>query len=442
MSEPRRHMTPDQMEAVDAGLDAMDVWRAEQAAKRAVNGRLSSPSPSPSPARPGPGTAGLVVERWQSFRDNSEADEVEYVVDGVVPAGGTGFVSGGPKNGKTWQALHMAVAIATGKRYAGRYSTRRRDVVYLALEGARANIRARVGCLARGLGVDPEGDALDQLHVIYKPRRIDLHEAASAAEVVRAVSGVAPGVLFVDVLRRAARIRESGEGVADFAEMLENLEPLTSAGWTVILLHHFKKWSENAGGDTGDRMSGSGSLFGSADFAVFIVKANRESRTYSLEFVSRDGPQLPDLTVRIQGEGAGPHGGLTYHDTATVVSESDEDAPARRVDSIDNAILSWVGEHPGMAKRRVLDGVGGSRNDADTRLDALVVTGRIVVQPGKNNARLHYLPEALPTPLVTLSNACPAGGVTALPTPVGGNATTTSVTNPAGTLDDTEDGGW
>ena len=93
------------------------------------------------------------------------------------------------------------------------------------------------------------------------------------------------------------------------------------------------------------------------------------------------------------------------------MSESDEDAPARRVESIDNAILSWVKKHPGQATRCVITGVGGKTQDVAMLLDALVMTGRIVVQPGKNNARLHYLPEALPTPLVTLSNACPAGGV-------------------------------
>ena len=227
------------------------------------------PQSVPTPSRQGSWSSG-----GSAFRDSPEASQVEYVVDGVVQAGGSGFVAGGPKNGKTWQALHMAVAIATGNRYAGRYDTKPRDVVYLALEGARANIRARVGSLARGLGVDPDSDELDRLHVIYKPRRIDLHDPSSAAEVVQAVAGVEPGVLFVDVLRRAARIRESGEGVADFARMLENLEPLTGTGWTVILLHHFKKWSDHGGGDTGDRMSGSGSLFGSADFAIFIVKAD------------------------------------------------------------------------------------------------------------------------------------------------------------------------
>ena len=80
-----------------------------------------------------------------------------------------------------------------------------------------------------------------------------------------------------------------------------------------------------------------------------------------------------------------------------------------------------------MAKRRVLDGVGGNRNEADTRLDALVMTSQIIRLTGKGNAQLHYLPEALPTTPVTLGNAGPAEGVTALPTPYGGNAGNSTV---------------
>lgn len=417
--------------------------RADEMIKRAAEIGASANGKPPDPA-----PTGLVVEQWSRFRDVSESEHVEYVVDGVAQAAGVGFIAAAPKNGKSWQALHMAVAIATGKPYAGRYDTNQRNVVYLALEGARANLRARVGCLARGLGVDPDRGELDRLHVIYKPRRIDLHDQESAAGVVEAVSDIEPGVMFVDVLRRAARIRESGEGVADFTHTLENLDPLTSAGWTIILLHHFKKWSDNAGGDTGDRMSGSGSLFGHADFAIFIVKADRENRRYDLEFVSRDGPQLPDLTVRIQGDGSGPHGGLTYHDTALVVSESDEDAPARRVASIDHSILSWVGKHPGQPQRTVLKGAGGNTQEAATRLAALVLTGRIVVHPGPRNAKLHYLPEAFPEYSETVGNGGPGVTVSAFPSPLGGNAGNapfppsqkqSSRPGPAPPL---EDGGW
>ena len=388
-----------------------------------------------------PAAARLLVEPWEDFRDNLDSIAIEYVIDGVAPAGGVGFIAAGPKNGKTWIGLHAAVAIAAGRPCLGRYTTKQRDVVYVALEGARANIRARIGCLARGLELDPDGDDLDRLHVVYKPRRIDLHDAASAGELIDAVSGLAPGVLIVDVLRRAARIRESGEGVGDFTHTLANLEPLTAAGWTIILLHHFRKWSDAAGAaDTGDRMSGSGALFGHADFAIFIVKADRENRRYDLELVSRDGAQLPALTVRVHGDGTGQHGGLTYRDRAVVTSEGDEDAAERRVASIDTAILECVRRCPGEPQRGVLDGVVGKRVDVLKRLRALILTGRVYVQDGPNNAQLHYLaddlPRAFPDARETLGNTESAGGVSALPHPERGNAGNTAFPEPRETPDE------
>ena len=386
---------------------------------------LAPPEPNGDRPTAAPATqpdAGLGLESWSTFRDHTPAD-VAYRIRPVMPVGAVVFLGAGSKKGKTWLAIAAAVCAAAGRPFLGRYPVPEPcHVIYVALEGARANLRARIGCLARGVGIDPDTGALDRLAIVYKPRRIDLRDATSAQDLVATVGDTPPGILILDVLRRAARVRESGDGAGDFAEVLDNLRPLIDAGWTIVILHHFTKWNEaTAGRDTGDRMSGSGALFGHADAAIFITAYDRHARRYTVEFIGRDEAQLPDLTVRMFGTGTGQYGGFTYTDTATLTAESDEDAADARIAQIDAGITTWIGDHPGASQRAVLAGVGGHHTDTITRLGVLANEARIVIRPGRGNARLHYLPDdaprVIPTPGNHPESHAPTGSDSVIPTP-------------------------
>ena len=83
---------------------------------------------------------------------------------GFFAAGALGFVSAPPKKGKTWLGLSLALSVATGMPFLDRFEIPEpRDVVYLALEGHRAALRARIGCLARGLDLNPDGTCVARM---------------------------------------------------------------------------------------------------------------------------------------------------------------------------------------------------------------------------------------------------------------------------------------
>src|SRR5262249_42835688 len=146
------------------------------------------------------------------------------------------------KAGKTWLALLLALCVAAGRPFLGRFVVpQRAHVHYLALEGSDAALRHRIGAIARGLGIDPDGDELgDWLHIAYKPLGVALLDPDYAARYCASVQACEARLAVIDTARRAARIRESGEGVADLAVFATNLAPILRTT-TVVPLHHAHK---------------------------------------------------------------------------------------------------------------------------------------------------------------------------------------------------------
>ena len=53
-------------------------------------------------------------ESWAEFRD-AAPDEPRWLVKGWLPEGALAFLAAPPKKGKTWAALGMSLALATGR---------------------------------------------------------------------------------------------------------------------------------------------------------------------------------------------------------------------------------------------------------------------------------------------------------------------------------------
>src|SRR5512133_1084456 len=242
------------------------------------------------------------------------------------------------------------------------------------------------------MGINPDGDELDRLVFMYKPKRIDLRDRDLAAGLVAEVLAVDPGLVVFDVLRRAALVRESGEGVGDFKEVLDNTDDLARAGCVRWFEHHNTKPNDTTGKrDAGDRMSGSGALFGHSDFGIFITSTDRKNRVMSVSFYNRDDAELDDLTVRLVGEGSGRYGGFTYKDICVVQAESDRDPEEQRVEHPDTAITTLLAAKPGASQKNIEDAVGGNAAEVRERRKVLVAQGVIVMVKGDRNANLHWL---------------------------------------------------
>jgi hypothetical protein len=257
-------------------------------------------------------------QSWAEFRDATNADDHTWLIDGLLPVGMLTFVAAPPKKGKTWLGLGLALAIATGKPLCGEYGVAEpRRVVYVALEGSRVGIRARVGALTRGLELDPDADDLARLRLLYRPRPFDLADLATATWLRDDAAEFDAALVVVDVLRAAARIKENV--AEDFARVRDGLEPLLAAGRTVALLHHFGKLNETQKERSpGERMAGTGAMYGALDVGFLITRSESGARRLRVDVEARDFAAPDALGIVILGTGSGQHGGFTYADTATL----------------------------------------------------------------------------------------------------------------------------
>jgi AAA domain-containing protein len=271
---------------------------------------LSTP-PADEPTRP------WRSQPWSVFR-NQTPDEHRWLIDGLLPAGALAFVAGPPKKGKTWLGLAAGLALATGRPLFGEYQVAEsRDVLYIALEGSNIGLRARIGALARGLGIDPESDELERLHMLYRPRPFDLVEVATADWLLEEAADVDAALVVVDVLRAAARFKEND--AAHFALVRDALEPLLAVGRTVALLHHFGKLTETQKERSpGERMAGTGAMYGALDVGLLLTRSESGARRIRVDVEARDFAAPEALGIAILGNGSGEHGGFTYADTATL----------------------------------------------------------------------------------------------------------------------------
>jgi RecA-family ATPase len=323
------------------------------------------------------------TEPWPVFRDSSP-EQHRFIVDGLLNEGALAFVAAPPKKGKTWLGVGLALAVVTGMPLFGEFVIPEpRSVLYVALEGSRPGIRARIGSLTRGLGLDPDGDALDLLHLLYRPRPFDLVKPETADELRRDVERVDAALVIVDVLRAAARFKENV--AEEFAHVRDALQPLLADGRTVALLHHFGKLTDTQKERSpGERMAGTGAMYGALDVGLLITRSESGARRLRVEVEARDFAAPDALGVVILGSGSGEHGGFTYTDVATLAIDATAAEERNLADELDRLFADGVWRTAQEASKKKT-GIGAN---VDEVRDALAADpGRFVSVEGPRVGR-------------------------------------------------------
>jgi RecA-family ATPase len=198
-----------------------------------------------------------------------------WAVPGVVPEGLT-LLAAAPKFGKSWWALNLGIAVASGSKAFGKVSVVEGDVLILALEDTARRLQDR---LTRVLQTDAPPHRLD----IWTAFETDdcllevetwLHEHGDARLVV------------VDVLRKVRPMMFRGESSydADYRALEPWKELADRYGVAIVVLHHVRK----AGGeDFVDQVSGTHGLAGSADTIAVMTRA-RNTTAAVLKITGRD----------------------------------------------------------------------------------------------------------------------------------------------------------
>jgi len=210
----------------------------------------------------------LDLKRAHELQDTPE--ERRWLVEGLWGNQAVGIVGGEPKCCKSFLALDMAVAVATGAPCLRHFKVKQRGRVLLfAAEDAQHIVRRRIEGIARAAEVCFE--TLD-IQVITTPTlRLDVK--ADRQRLTETIQSVRPRLLVLDPFVRLHRIDENAAAeVAPLLGYLRELQRLFQIA--VLLVHHAKKGAAHA--RAGQALRGSSEIHAWGDSNLYLRRKNND----------------------------------------------------------------------------------------------------------------------------------------------------------------------
>jgi AAA domain len=232
-----------------------------------------------------------VEPAWQLA---ARPEEQRWLVTGLWSSQAVGIVGGEPKCCKSFLALDLAVAVASGTPCLRRFPVPHpgRVLVYAA-EDALHVVRQRLEgiCAAAGCSL-PDLD----IQVITAPTlRLDL--PADARSLERTVEKLQPRLLILDPFVRLHRIDENASG--EVAPLLAYLRELQRRhALSVLVVHHAKRSSGRI--RAGQALRGSSEFHAWGDSNLYL---RRSPQTLTLTIEHRAAPSPPTLSLELQTRG-------------------------------------------------------------------------------------------------------------------------------------------
>jgi hypothetical protein len=218
--------------------------------------------------------------------------EAEWLIDDLWGARAVGCLGGLPKSAKTWIALEMALAVASGRPCFGRYRVHHQGpvLVHCAEDGA-AQVKRRVAGLCHVRGVDFDRLALGWVDA----GSLQLDRPGDQLRLAATVEQTKARMLVLDPLVRLHRGDENSS--ADMSRLLGFLRSLQQEfGVAIVLVHHARK---SAVSEAGQALRGSGDLHAWGDSNLYVVRRD-DKRLLAPEHRSRPTPQ--PVTFTLEGD--------------------------------------------------------------------------------------------------------------------------------------------
>lgn len=203
-------------------------------------------------------------------------DTASWLISGLITIDGTAMIAGEPKTTKTWGALEIAVAVATGTRAFGEFYAKAGTAAYFFAEDQPKSVRNRVRALLAGAG---RTLPIGRLHVQPRGEFIDVTTDETLAWIVASCRRL--GKIDLLVLDPLSDIHSGEEDKRDsMAPVMKRLRVIGELlGCTLLLVHHKGKASEsNSKRRAGQQTRGSGAIHGAVDSGLYLGDVTGERR--------------------------------------------------------------------------------------------------------------------------------------------------------------------
>jgi AAA domain len=230
----------------------------------------------------------------QAYRLADRAEEQRWLVTGLWSEQAVGIVGGEPKLGKSFLALDLAVAVASGTPCLRHFPVPHPGRVLLyAAEDALHVVRRRLEGICAAAACDLKD--LD-VHVITAPT-VRLDQAADRARLDETIVKLAPRLLVLDPFVRLHRIDENASGeVAPLLAYLRTLQRQHSLA--VLVVHHARKSAGNM--RAGQALRGSSEFHAWGDSNLYLRRLGHE---LNLTVEHRAAPSPPSIALELAQRG-------------------------------------------------------------------------------------------------------------------------------------------
>lgn len=193
-----------------------------------------------------------------------ELSPPKEIVQGIVPVGLT-LAAASPKIGKSWFALGLAIAIASGGEAMGSVEVEQGDVLYLALEDSPRRMKSRL----QRFDQFPE-----RLNLTYEWPKLDAGGMEALVEFLE--SHKQTRLIVIDIWKKVRPKRVRGAQLYD--EDYEHMSLLQGVAHrfevAILVVHHTRKSTAE---DVFDEISGSTGVLAAVDAALIIHRPRTEA---------------------------------------------------------------------------------------------------------------------------------------------------------------------
>jgi hypothetical protein len=370
-----------------------ETWAARESLRvfKSAGARLAK-----EPAAAMNGLPAQVAEQLEAIRRSAGADDEpgaetlpellaavndaphDMLVDGLLAAGEVAMLHGQPRDGKTWAALELTLAVATG---TGAFSLDRlrtsdgaQRVLLVGNEDSRNAYKQRFTLLLAGRGLTEAPETV-RLHV---GRGVSLDDANWRARLLDEVRRDSIALLVIDPLRSVTAAAD--QGPAELRPVATYLRQVVETGCAVLVVHHDVKPTPNAidARRRAQRASGGG-LFSTVDAPIHVERLDPTRSLLTPDGTKHRSDAAPLVVERQAGAG-----------WVRLVGETTTAASAADV-ALDAAVVDYLRRSGGGSQRAVTRALGRHHHAVRAALDRLLAAGVVDVAEGPRRAQLWCL---------------------------------------------------
>lgn len=245
-----------------------------------------------------------------SWRDVPQAqDDYAELVPGMIPEGGIAMLAGASQSGKTFAALDLGMAVATGREWFGK-AIAHGGVIYFAAEDPRGVRSLRLPAYAKDHGLSFDQDLpfallTKKLNVWEAPERAD--ELVEESKWIASQWNVPLKLIVIDTLAKAS-IGSDELSAKDMNLIMDRCERIAAGtGATVLLVDHL-----NA---NGARVRGVGSKTANIDSVLICrqVMVAGEKKSDLVPLTDENGRKIREITNDVDDGGKVKNGSPLKH---------------------------------------------------------------------------------------------------------------------------------